>query len=59
MGQPKTPGTMLQHGYTDTSVNEVLAAGTYAVDYLPIQHWPLQGLLSLDKPGDVGTGLRC
>ena len=28
MGQPKTPGTMLQHGYSDTSVNKVLAAGT-------------------------------
>ena len=27
MGQPKTPGTMLQHGYRDTSVNKVLAAG--------------------------------
>ena len=27
MGQPKTPGTMLQHGYCDTSVNKVLPAG--------------------------------
>jgi hypothetical protein len=29
MGQPKTPGTMLQRGYTHTNVNVVLAAGTY------------------------------
>ena len=50
MGQPKTPGTMLEDGYSDTSVNEVLAARTYCIlSYRggPLQdgcfHWTSQG----------------
>ncbi len=50
---------MLQNGYTDTSVNGVLAAGPYPWDILSIPHELEQGLLSLDKPGGVSTGLRC
>ena len=59
MGQPKTPGTMLQDGYTDTNVKTVLAAGTYPWTNLFIPHWSWQGLLSLDKPGGEAAGLRC
>ena len=53
MGQPKTPGTMLQDGYTDTNVKVVLAAGTYPWTILSVPHWSWQGLFSLDKPGCV------
>ena len=59
MGQPKTPGTMLQNGYTDTNVLKVLAAGTCPQTNLSISHRSWQGLLSLDKPGAAGAGLRC
>ena len=59
MGQPKTPGTMLQDGYSDTNVNKVLAAGTYPWTMLSIPHWFWQGLLSWDKPGGGAAGLRC
>jgi hypothetical protein len=50
---------MLQNGYTDTNVLKVLAAGTCPWNILPIPHRSWQGLLSLDKPGDGGGGLRC
>ena len=36
MGQPKTPGTMLQDGHNGTNVKVVLAAGTYLWTILPI-----------------------
>jgi hypothetical protein len=51
MGQPKTPGTMLQDGQIGTNVKVVLAAGTYPWSNLFIPHWPWQGLLSWNKPG--------
>jgi hypothetical protein len=59
MGQPKTPGTMLQDGHTGANVKVVLAAGTYPWTIVPVPHRSWQGLLSLDKPGDGGGGLRC
>jgi hypothetical protein len=59
MGQPKTPGTILQNGYSDTNVKGVLAAGPYPYNILPIPRWFWQGLLSLDKPGDRDAELRC
>jgi hypothetical protein len=50
MGQPKTPGTMLRNGYTDTNVNEVLAAGSYPWNNLFISHWFSKGCFHWTSP---------
>ena len=50
---------MLQDGYSDTTVNVVVTAGMCPWNILFIPDWLEQGLLSLDKPGDEGAGLRC
>jgi hypothetical protein len=51
MGQPKTPGTMLQDGYTVTNVNVVLAAGTYPWTNLFIPDWSGKGCFHGTSPG--------
>jgi len=51
MGQPKTPGTMLQNGYTDTNVLKVLAAGTYPWSILPIPTGLGKGCFRWTSPG--------
>ncbi|HME41594.1 MAG TPA: hypothetical protein VKF36_00795, partial [Syntrophorhabdales bacterium] len=61
---PKTPGTMLQNGYTDTNVNKVLTAGTYPWTILPAPycfskgcfHWTSPGA---EAPGSDATNCEC
>jgi hypothetical protein len=56
MGQPKTPGTMLQNGYTDANVNKVLAAGTHPWTILPIPHWFGKGCFHRTSPAAQPPG---
>ena len=56
MGQPKTPGTMLQDGYTDTNVKVVLTAGTYPWSIVHIPDWSGKGCFHVTSPATEEAG---
>ena len=56
MGQPKTPGTMLQDGHNGTNVKVVLAAGTYPWTILHVPDWSGKGCFHWTSPEAQAPG---